>query len=126
MKAYGRVQGKLQHSASALAGKWPASRPGPLYPLGKSSGTYWVGGWVDLEVSLDALEKREMLLLPGIELGPPSPTVGVSVHELLACPEHRVVLLFRCVWALCDAIELEAPRFDHPLLERTGKEAVLT
>jgi hypothetical protein len=30
-------------------------------------GTRWIGGWVGLEAGLDAIEKRKILLLSGIE-----------------------------------------------------------
>jgi hypothetical protein len=32
--------------------------------------THWIGSWVDLRASLDDLEKRKFLTLPGLELRP--------------------------------------------------------
>jgi hypothetical protein len=41
-------------------------------PLGKeASGTHWTGVWVGLRASLDNLERRKILPLPGLELRPP-------------------------------------------------------
>jgi hypothetical protein len=37
-------------------------------PPGKSSGTHFIGGWVDPRASLEDLEKRKFFTLPGIEL----------------------------------------------------------
>jgi len=62
MKTYGGVE-VWRHAflTSALdAGEWSASRPG-CFTLGKrSSDTHWVGGWVGLGTSLDAVAKREI------------------------------------------------------------------
>jgi hypothetical protein len=49
---------------STLAGdEWSALRPGRFIP-----DTHWIGGWVDLSVGLDAMEKRKFLTLPGHDL----------------------------------------------------------
>jgi hypothetical protein len=45
----------------------------PLYSRGKSRGTHWTGGWVNLRAGLHAVEKRIISTLPGIELRPLSP-----------------------------------------------------
>jgi hypothetical protein len=37
--------------------------PRPYYPRGKSTGTHWTGGWVDLRAGLDDLEKRKFFTL---------------------------------------------------------------
>jgi hypothetical protein len=53
-------------------GEWSASRPG-LFTLAETAfGTHWIGGWVGLRAGLDAVEKREILRLPGIEHQPSS------------------------------------------------------
>jgi hypothetical protein len=67
MKAYGGVDVQLHiFLTSALAGdEWSASRPGRFTP-----GTHWIGDWVNPRAGLDDAEKREFLLLPGIELRP--------------------------------------------------------
>jgi hypothetical protein len=44
--------------------------PRPLYPRGKSPGTHWIGGWVDLRAGLDDVENRKFLTPPGLELRP--------------------------------------------------------
>jgi hypothetical protein len=35
--------------------------PAALYPLGKSPGTHWIGGWVGLRAGLDAGAGRKIL-----------------------------------------------------------------
>jgi hypothetical protein len=56
---------------SALGGgEWSTSRPGHFTPEERAPGTHWIGGWVDLRVGLDDLEKRKFLSLPGLELRP--------------------------------------------------------
>jgi hypothetical protein len=44
--------------------------------LGKEPiGIHWIGGWVGPGAELDAVEKREILLLPGIEPRLSSPSL---------------------------------------------------
>jgi hypothetical protein len=64
---------------SALAGsEWSASCPGRFIP-----GTHWIGGWVGLRASLDDVEKRKFLTLPGLELRPLSrPACSQSLYRL--------------------------------------------
>jgi hypothetical protein len=37
-------------------------------PQGRASGTHWIGGWVGSKTGLDDVEKREISLVPGLEL----------------------------------------------------------
>jgi hypothetical protein len=60
------VSGQL-HVPVALA-RWRGPPPG----------THWVEGWVGLRVGLDAVEKRQFLTLPGLELRPGSCNVTVA------------------------------------------------
>jgi hypothetical protein len=55
---------------SALVGEWSASRPGRFTTGERAHGTHWTGGWVDPRASLDDVEKRKFLTLPGLELRP--------------------------------------------------------
>jgi hypothetical protein len=41
-----------------------------LHPGNEPPGTHWIGGWVDPRASLDDVEKRKFLTLPGLELRP--------------------------------------------------------
>jgi hypothetical protein len=70
MKAYGKVDVSTHiFLTSVLArGDWPASRPGRLTSRERAPGTHWIGGWVDPRVSLEDVEKRKFLTLPGLEL----------------------------------------------------------
>jgi hypothetical protein len=67
MKAYVGVN-VLIHiflTSALVGGEWSTSRPGRF-----TSGTHWIGGWVDLSAGLDDLEKRKFFTLPGLELRP--------------------------------------------------------
>jgi hypothetical protein len=53
--------------ASALDGsEWSALRH-HFSPLGRAPGTHCLAGWVGSRAGLDAMEKRTILILPGIE-----------------------------------------------------------
>jgi hypothetical protein len=71
MKAYGGVDVWTHvFLTSALAGgERSASRPCRFTPGGKSPhGSHWIGGWVGPRASLDDVENRKLLILPGLEL----------------------------------------------------------
>jgi hypothetical protein len=57
--------GKWRYSSihsliSALdGGEWSASRPGRFTPRERAPGTHWIGGWVGLRATLDAVVKRK-------------------------------------------------------------------
>jgi hypothetical protein len=72
MKAYGGVDVQIHiFFASALAGgEWSASRPGLFNPVERASGGHWIESLVDPWASLDDVEKRKILTLPGLELRP--------------------------------------------------------
>jgi hypothetical protein len=54
-------------STSVLDGSNLASRPGRFTPREGANSTHWIGGWVGPRAGLDAVEKRNLLPLPGIE-----------------------------------------------------------
>jgi len=57
MKTYVGVDEFL---TSALhGGEWLVSRPGRFTPGESAPGTQWIGGWVGLRASLDAVAKRK-------------------------------------------------------------------
>lgn len=69
IKAYGEVKVWL-HAFLTLAlygDKLSGSLLGHFTPRGRAPGTYSLGGMVGPKANLDALEKRNLLLLPGIE-----------------------------------------------------------
>jgi hypothetical protein len=72
MKAYWGVDVEIQiYLTWALdRSEWSASRPGRFTPGERASGANWVGGWVDPRASLDDVEKRKFLIIPGFELRP--------------------------------------------------------
>jgi hypothetical protein len=92
-------------------------------PPGKKTGTYWIGGWVNPSVGLDAVEKRKILPLLGIEPGPSIPSLSrllvmhtVSMQWLstyMKC-KVRVRLFEQLMWVLkifCCLNEI-IPRFE--------------
>jgi hypothetical protein len=67
MKAYGAVDVYIHiFLTSELVGEWSASRPCRFTSGERDPGTHWIGGWVGPRAGLDAMEKRNILHLPGI------------------------------------------------------------
>jgi hypothetical protein len=67
MKAYGGVDVWIHIvlTSALVGGEWSASLPCRFTP-----GIHSIGGWVDHRASLDDVEKRKFLTLPGLELRP--------------------------------------------------------
>jgi hypothetical protein len=64
---------------SLTGGEWSASHPGSFTPV-----THCMEGWVDPRTSLDEVEKRKFLTLPGLELQPVGrPAPIQSLYRLL-------------------------------------------
>jgi hypothetical protein len=56
---------------SALVGRESlASRTGRYIPGERAPGTYWKGGWLGPKTGLHNVERRKMLVLPGLEFRP--------------------------------------------------------
>jgi hypothetical protein len=72
MKTYGEVDVQIHiFLISALTGgEWSASCSGRFTPGERAPGTHWIGGWVVPRASLDDVEKRKFMILPGLELRP--------------------------------------------------------
>jgi hypothetical protein len=66
MKMYGGVF----LTSAPVRDEWSASRPSRFTPGESAPGAHWIGGWVGPRVSLDNVEKRKFLTLPGLELRP--------------------------------------------------------
>jgi hypothetical protein len=49
-------------------GEWSPSRPGNFTTRDRGPSTHWIGGWVGLEASLDAVECRKKSLAPARSL----------------------------------------------------------
>jgi hypothetical protein len=64
-----KLSGQLHSPAALTLGK-------------KASDTHWTGGYVDTRVSLDDVEKRNFLIIPGLELQP----VGRPARYPVAVP----------------------------------------
>jgi hypothetical protein len=65
MKGYGEVDVWIHVFLALVGAEWSASRPGRFTPS-----THWIGGWMEVRVSLDDMEKIKFLTLPGLELQP--------------------------------------------------------
>jgi hypothetical protein len=70
MKVYGGVDVWIHiFLTSALAGgEWSVSRPGRFTPRESSPSMHGIGVWVDPRASMDEVEKRKLLTLPGLKL----------------------------------------------------------
>jgi hypothetical protein len=56
--------------------------PAALAPWEIAHGTHWIGRWVGPRAGLDVVEKRNILLLPGFEPRPSSPSLyGLSYPD---------------------------------------------
>jgi hypothetical protein len=51
-----------------VRGEWSASSSCRFTPGERTSGTFWIGGWVGPRTGLDDVEKRKFLTLSGLEL----------------------------------------------------------
>jgi hypothetical protein len=59
--------------------RWVVSfTPLPFYPRGWTPSTHQIRGWVGPRVGLDAVEKRKILSLPGLESGP-FPAIQINI-----------------------------------------------
>jgi hypothetical protein len=69
---------------SALAGgEWSASCHCRFTSGERDPGTHWIGGLVDSRAGLKEVEKREFLILPGLEIRPLGhPTPRKSLYRL--------------------------------------------
>jgi hypothetical protein len=72
MKTYGRVDVKINvaFTSTLFGGEWSASRPGRLIVGKDPLGTNCIRGLVGHRTGLDDVEQRQILILPGLELGP--------------------------------------------------------
>jgi hypothetical protein len=65
VKIYGGVHIHIFLTSVLLGHEWSASRFGHITP-----DTRWIGGCLDPRVTLNYMEKKELLTLPGLELRP--------------------------------------------------------
>jgi hypothetical protein len=70
MKTYGGVDVQIHVflTSAQVGGEWSASRPCRFTPGERAPSTHWIGGWVGPRTSLDDVEKRKILPLPGLKL----------------------------------------------------------
>jgi hypothetical protein len=91
MKAYEGVDVQIHVFLDLGTSWWVASYTlRPLYPLGKSPGTHWIGGWVDPRPGLNDMDKWKFLTLPGLELRPIGrPASSQSLYRLRYPGSHK-------------------------------------
>jgi hypothetical protein len=69
METYGGV-GCIDHvflTSVLVGGEWSIARPGRFTPGERTPGTHWIAR-VGPRASLDSVEKRNFMTLPGLEL----------------------------------------------------------
>jgi hypothetical protein len=66
MKAY--VEIHIFLTSALVRGEQSGSRPDHFTPGERAFSPLWIGGWVDPRASLDDVEKRKFLTVPGLEL----------------------------------------------------------
>jgi hypothetical protein len=95
MKAYGGVIVYINiFLTSVLVGdEWSGSLSSLLTAGERTPGTQWVGGWMGLRASLDDVEKKQFLTVPGLELRPLSLPTVASRYSDYAIPD-RILFFF--------------------------------
>jgi hypothetical protein len=70
VRGSGRIDPYLFYLCASLEVSGQFHAPAALPPGKEPPSTYWVGGWVDPTASMDNVENRKFLTLPGFELRP--------------------------------------------------------
>jgi hypothetical protein len=72
MKTYGGIDAWIHVFLTSVlvGGEWTASHTGRFIPGKRSPGTHWIGGLVSLRTGLENVKRRQILLLPALELRP--------------------------------------------------------
>jgi hypothetical protein len=68
--------------------------PATLPPGERAPSTHWIGGWVDPRASLDDVENRKFLTLPGLELQSLSCPLVASCYTNYTIPAPNYVYVF--------------------------------
>jgi hypothetical protein len=99
MKTYGGVdvETHIFLTCSLVEGECSASRSGRFTSAERTSGTHWIGGWVNPRASLDDLEKRIFLTQSGLELRSPSRPPVASRYTVYA-GRSRVLVPMRWIF----------------------------
>jgi hypothetical protein len=63
-------------TSTLVGGEWLATLPCHFTRGKRTPSIHWIGGWVGPRAGLDDVERRKLLILPGLELQP------------LSCPAH--------------------------------------
>jgi hypothetical protein len=57
-------------TSTLIGGQWSASCPGRFTTEENAPCAHWIGAWIGLGTSLDGVERRKILPLPGLEIRP--------------------------------------------------------
>jgi hypothetical protein len=88
MKMHERVEVQLHHSRPQHQMDWSASGPSNFTPREIASGTHWMGSWMDLTASLDAVEKSK-ISRPYHELN--SSHLAPTAHHYTKCATMEAI-----------------------------------
>jgi hypothetical protein len=97
-------------TAALVGGEWSVSRRGRFIFGETVPCTHWIEGWVNSRTGLDDVERRKILLLPGLELRP----VRSQSLLRLRCPALTITYIY-CddLWATVNGIGLVNGFIDH-------------
>jgi hypothetical protein len=87
--------------------------PAALPHLGRTSGTHWIGGWLLAvpRLGLDAVKKRKILTILGLELRPlVRPARSQSLYRLRCLDSPSLTSAFLIVYHLMIISEVETYR----------------
>jgi hypothetical protein len=89
MKTYGGVAVQIHVflTSALVGGEWSVLRPGRFTSGERAPGTHWIGSWVGPRVGLEDVERRKMLLLPGLGPRPLGRPARSQSLYLLSYPE---------------------------------------
>jgi hypothetical protein len=85
MNGYGGVEvySHVFLTPAFVGDEWSVSRSGRFTSGERTSGTYWIGGWMDPGTGLDDVENRKFLTLPGLKFWPLArPARSQSLYRL--------------------------------------------
>jgi hypothetical protein len=84
------VQMQVFLTSALVGGLWSASRPGPFTLGERTSGTHFIGGWVDPRTGLDDVERREILLYRASNSNPSAVQLVASRYTDCAIPVQKI------------------------------------
>jgi hypothetical protein len=122
MKAYGGVNvwNHISLTSALAGGEWSAWRSGHFTPGERALPTRCIRGWMYPRAGMDYVEKREFLILPGLELRPLDGLARSQSLYRLRYPGSNIknnnfTCYFVCAWSWTSLIK---GTFENGLLEK--------